>query len=348
MPSISAILPKPYSLCSLLIGINHFMQPRNTIFRETHSSESPSPNPNSKLKSLQKQKDELTSRASSKIKSPLPPLKRKLATHTLPENVMVGVPNSGVQIYNEQITDLLDPSQRNLQIREDVKSGVYVENLTEEYICTMKDVTQLLIKVHGHLKKQMHAYNVFIFQLRSHVAIRHLGCLLPDARWKKGDKAHLLKRCCSRAKCFIGRILMLVLIRHLLRPIGLMDKEGCVLVENNGIVSLDIFGSLSWPIGIIDSRKFLFQALPFSAKDGEVPPREIVAVVRPANAISSSASKKLDQKHIVKNNLEMIMEIGFIGERKNLQKGINIYAAGVPPTSTNSLNQAVRVVRDRW
>ncbi|XP_031278426.1 kinesin-like protein KIN-12A [Pistacia vera] len=53
---------------------------------------------------------------------------------------------SFLEIYNEQITDLLDPSQRNLQIREDVKSGVYVENLTEEYVCTMKDVTQLLIK----------------------------------------------------------------------------------------------------------------------------------------------------------------------------------------------------------
>ncbi|PSS32623.1 Kinesin-like protein [Actinidia chinensis var. chinensis] len=53
---------------------------------------------------------------------------------------------SFLEIYNEQITDLLDPSQRNLQIREDVKSGVYVENLTEECVSTMKDVTQLLIK----------------------------------------------------------------------------------------------------------------------------------------------------------------------------------------------------------
>lgn len=83
-----------------------------------------------------------------------------------------------LQIYNEQITDLLDPNQRNLQvnkkisfwfqlfyidknmifsnpvichfffqIREDVKSGVYVENLREEYVFTMKDVTQLLMKV---------------------------------------------------------------------------------------------------------------------------------------------------------------------------------------------------------
>ncbi|KAM1217168.1 hypothetical protein ACFX2I_013389 [Malus domestica] len=53
---------------------------------------------------------------------------------------------SFLEIYNEQITDLLDPNQKSLQIREDVKSGVYVENLTEECVRTMKDVTQLLIK----------------------------------------------------------------------------------------------------------------------------------------------------------------------------------------------------------
>lgn len=80
------------------------------------------------------------------------------------------------QIYNEQITDLLDPSQKHLQvslcfsshgcilvpfvlndvsffyffmtqIREDVRTGVYVEYLTEEYVFTVKDVIQLLIKV---------------------------------------------------------------------------------------------------------------------------------------------------------------------------------------------------------
>ncbi|KAJ0027768.1 hypothetical protein Pint_35974 [Pistacia integerrima] len=97
------------------------------------------------------------------MKSPLPPrlpnpLKRKLAIDTLPENVMVGVPDSGVQeqikhaekqlncqcrcsfleIYNEKITDLLDPSQRNLHVTEALTS--------KEYACTMKDVTQLLIK----------------------------------------------------------------------------------------------------------------------------------------------------------------------------------------------------------
>ncbi|XP_051133503.1 kinesin-like protein KIN-12B [Andrographis paniculata] len=53
---------------------------------------------------------------------------------------------SFLEIYNEQITDLLDPSQKNLQIREDVKAGVYVENLREECASCMEDVSQLLIK----------------------------------------------------------------------------------------------------------------------------------------------------------------------------------------------------------
>ncbi|GAB4858491.1 hypothetical protein Ancab_009967 [Ancistrocladus abbreviatus] len=47
----------------------------------------------------------------------------------------------------------------------------------------------------------------------SHVSVRRLGRLLPDARWawlpfmeprqKRGDTAQILKRCCRRVKCFI-------------------------------------------------------------------------------------------------------------------------------------------------
>jgi kinesin family protein 15 len=50
---------------------------------------------------------------------------------------------SFLEIYNEQITDLLEPNQRNLQIREDTKTGVYVENLTEEYVSSVADVKQI-------------------------------------------------------------------------------------------------------------------------------------------------------------------------------------------------------------
>ncbi|XP_027337873.1 kinesin-like protein KIN-12B [Abrus precatorius] len=73
---------------------------------------------------------------------------------------------SFLEIYNEQITDLLDPNQRNLQIREDVKSGVYVENLTEEHVSTMKDVTQLLIK--GLSNRRIGATSINSESSRSH------------------------------------------------------------------------------------------------------------------------------------------------------------------------------------
>ena len=34
-----------------------------------------------------------------------------------------------------------------LQIKDDAKHGFYVENLTEEYVTSYEDITQILIKV---------------------------------------------------------------------------------------------------------------------------------------------------------------------------------------------------------
>ncbi|KAJ9558986.1 hypothetical protein OSB04_013600 [Centaurea solstitialis] len=73
---------------------------------------------------------------------------------------------SFLEIYNEQITDLLNPSQRNLHLREDAKTGVYVENLTEEFICNMKDVMQLLKK--GLANRKTGATSINTESSRSH------------------------------------------------------------------------------------------------------------------------------------------------------------------------------------
>ncbi|KAI8008487.1 DUF21 domain-containing protein [Camellia lanceoleosa] len=51
------------------------------------------------------------------------------------------------RIYNEQIGELIDPTQQNLEIRDDTKHGFHVENLTEEYVAYYEDITQILIKV---------------------------------------------------------------------------------------------------------------------------------------------------------------------------------------------------------
>ncbi|VFQ92301.1 unnamed protein product [Cuscuta campestris] len=73
---------------------------------------------------------------------------------------------SFLEIYNEQITDLLDPNPRNLQIREDVKTGVYVENLTEECVSTTKDVKHLLLK--GLSNRRTGATSINAESSRSH------------------------------------------------------------------------------------------------------------------------------------------------------------------------------------
>ncbi|KAK1581177.1 hypothetical protein Q3G72_003808 [Acer saccharum] len=74
---------------------------------------------------------------------------------------------SFLEIYNEQIGDLLDPTQRNLEIKDDPKNGLYVENLTEEYVTSYEDVTQILIK--GLSSRKVGATSINSKSSRSHI-----------------------------------------------------------------------------------------------------------------------------------------------------------------------------------
>ena len=56
------------------------------------------------------------------------------------------VKSSYLEIYNEQIMDLLDPGSQNLLVREDIKKGVYVEALNEESVTGVKDMIGLITR----------------------------------------------------------------------------------------------------------------------------------------------------------------------------------------------------------
>ncbi|KAJ0585980.1 putative plus-end-directed kinesin ATPase [Helianthus annuus] len=86
---------------------------------------------------------------------------------------------SFLEIYNEQIGDLLDPTQRNLEIKDDAKHGFYVENLTEEYVTGYEDVTQILIK--GLSNRKIGATSVNSKSSRSHIVFT---CVIES--WCKG------------------------------------------------------------------------------------------------------------------------------------------------------------------
>lgn len=53
---------------------------------------------------------------------------------------------SYLEIYKEQITDLLEPSSTNLQVREDINRGIYVERLSEHSAWTVADAFHVLWK----------------------------------------------------------------------------------------------------------------------------------------------------------------------------------------------------------
>ncbi|XP_050363080.1 kinesin-like protein KIN-12D [Argentina anserina] len=86
---------------------------------------------------------------------------------------------SFLEIYNEQITDLLDPSSSNLLLREDVTKGVYVENLSEFEVHTVSDILRLLIQ--GSSNRKVAATNMNRESSRSHSVFT---CVI-ESTWEK-------------------------------------------------------------------------------------------------------------------------------------------------------------------
>ncbi|KAK9003893.1 hypothetical protein V6N11_018788 [Hibiscus sabdariffa] len=91
---------------------------------------------------------------------------------------------SFLEIYNEQITDLLDPSSTNLQLREDLKKGVYVENLMEYNVRNVDDVLKLLLQ--GSSNRRMAATNMNSESSRSHSVFT---CII-ESHWEKDSMTH--------------------------------------------------------------------------------------------------------------------------------------------------------------
>ncbi|XP_061360312.1 kinesin-like protein KIN-12E [Gastrolobium bilobum] len=91
---------------------------------------------------------------------------------------------SFLEIYNEQILDLLDPSSNNLQIREDNKKGVYVENIKEVEVTNARDVIQQLIQ--GAANRKVAATNMNCASSRSHSVFT---CIV-ESQWEFQGVTH--------------------------------------------------------------------------------------------------------------------------------------------------------------
>ncbi|CAH9134506.1 unnamed protein product [Cuscuta epithymum] len=91
---------------------------------------------------------------------------------------------SFLEIYNEQILDLLDPSSVNLQIREDTKKGIHVENLTEVEVTSARDVIQQLVQ--GAANRKVASTNMNRASSRSHSVFT---CVI-ESKWESQGVTH--------------------------------------------------------------------------------------------------------------------------------------------------------------
>ncbi|KAG8098161.1 hypothetical protein GUJ93_ZPchr0013g37896 [Zizania palustris] len=91
---------------------------------------------------------------------------------------------SFLEIYNEHILDLLNPNAANLQIREDAKKGVHVENLTEIEVSNAREALQQLVE--GAANRKVAATNMNRASSRSHSVFI---CLI-ESKWESQGISH--------------------------------------------------------------------------------------------------------------------------------------------------------------
>ncbi len=53
---------------------------------------------------------------------------------------------SYIEIYNECVNDLLDPSRKNLSVRENQQGKTVIEGLSEHEVCTLEETMACLLK----------------------------------------------------------------------------------------------------------------------------------------------------------------------------------------------------------
>ncbi|GJN35335.1 hypothetical protein PR202_gb24092 [Eleusine coracana subsp. coracana] len=101
------------------------------------------------------------------------------------ENLKYSCKCSFLEIYNEQITDLLEPSSSNLPLREDTRNGVYVDNLTESEVGCVSDILNLLTR--GSANRRVAATKMNRESSRSHSVFT---CII-QSRWEKDSTSNL-------------------------------------------------------------------------------------------------------------------------------------------------------------
>ncbi|XP_073223691.1 kinesin-like protein KIN-7O isoform X4 [Cicer arietinum] len=90
---------------------------------------------------------------------------------------------SYMEIYNEEINDLLAPEHRKLQIHENIERGIYVAGLREEIVASPEQVLDLM--EFGESHRHIGETNMNLYSSRSHTIFR----MIIESRDRNGDES---------------------------------------------------------------------------------------------------------------------------------------------------------------
>lgn len=92
----------------------------------------------------------------------------------LPSSIQAKLKISLVEIYNEKIKDLLDPSKDNLKILSTKSQGIFLSSVTEKYINSEQEAFYYLNKAlinqgsPAGQKKSNRAHTIMIMRIQQH------------------------------------------------------------------------------------------------------------------------------------------------------------------------------------
>ena len=75
-----------------------------------------------------------------------------------------------VEIYNETINDLIEPSNKNLEVRESIKDGIYINRLSDNKVKSMDEVLKFMNK--GDEMRNVASTKLNEVSSRSHTVFR--------------------------------------------------------------------------------------------------------------------------------------------------------------------------------
>lgn len=77
---------------------------------------------------------------------------------------------SYIEIYNESVNDLIEPSNRNLDIRESISTGIYINRLSEKKVHSVEEVMGFMAK--GDESRSIAATKLNELSSRGHTVFR--------------------------------------------------------------------------------------------------------------------------------------------------------------------------------